>query len=180
MDAIIHRTSKQLQCFMQQHADWHARKTEQRRWRSEQGDSRAMYDSIVMFMNDANQARWLSGTRRYTAECTTRPTPVGHGINLHGWQRCLSAVPPKLGHKPPPTGYGFKAVTGGTGESGRILAGYGANESDLRVRKYVLSDVFKSQYLPGPPRAGSRKPPAAMWTQITDKLEPSTLKKRFS
>lgn len=66
---------------------------------------------IVVFMNAASRLRWLSGTRR--TQQNAPPDPLPHdtiSIYTDG-----SAVPRKLGHPPPPAGYGLKAVTGGVG-----------------------------------------------------------------
>ena len=75
---------------------------------------------VVMFMSEAARLSWLSGARR--AQQNAPPDPLPHdtvSIYTDG-----SAIPRKLGHPPPPAGYGLKAITGGTGpehDGGREL-----------------------------------------------------------
>ena len=66
---------------------------------------------VVLFMSEANRLNWLSGTRRAQQNAPPDPLPDGTiSIYTDG-----SAIPRKLGHPPPPAGYGLKAVTGGAG-----------------------------------------------------------------
>ena len=66
---------------------------------------------LVLFMNPDKRAHWLAGTRRAQQNAPPNPLPRDTiSIYTDG-----SAIPRKLGHPPPPAGYGFIAVEGGTG-----------------------------------------------------------------